>query len=125
LVSTNRLQRQDAAYGEDVMIVAASLVMMLAAAPSADPVGTGRRDFSKCLSAQIQPALDKKLSSADFKSTMRKACADKEAAFRAAIVASDKGDKMSDAAANSDADDQIAEYVDKISSEYEENSQSN
>jgi hypothetical protein len=105
------------------MIVAASLMMMLAAAPSADAVGTGRKDFSKCLSAQVQPALDKKLAVGDFQSEAKKACTDKEAAFRAAIVASDKADKMSDAAANSDADDQISEYVDKITSEYEESSQ--
>lgn len=104
------------------MIVAASLMMMLAAAPSADAVGAGRKDYSKCLSAQVQPALDKKLTVGDFQSAMKKACADKEAAFRAAIVAQDKADKMSDAAANSDADDQISEYVDKITSEYEESS---
>ncbi|MGW8203664.1 hypothetical protein ACWGM0_14140 [Sphingomonas bisphenolicum] len=104
------------------MIVAASLVMMLAAAPSADAVGAGRKEFSKCLSAQVQPALEKKLPVGDFQADMKKACADKEAAFRAAIVASDKADKMSDAAANSDADDQISEYVDKITGEYEESS---
>ena len=104
------------------MIVAASLAMMLAAAPSADAVGTGRKEFAKCLSAQMQPSLDKKLSVGDFQAALKKTCADKEAAFRAAIVASDKADKMSDAAANSDADDQIAEYVDKITSEYEESS---
>lgn len=104
------------------MIVAASLVMMLAAAPSADAIGAGRKEFSKCLSAQMQPALEKKLPVGEFQAELKKACADKEAAFRAAIVASDKADKMSDAAANSDADDQIAEYVDKITSEYEENS---
>jgi hypothetical protein len=105
------------------MIVAASLMMMLATAPSADAVGTGRKDFSKCLSAQVQPALDKKLAVGDFQSAAKKACADKESAFRSAIIASDKADKMSDAAANSDADDQISEYVDKITSEYEESSQ--
>jgi hypothetical protein len=107
------------------MIVAASLMMLLAApsAPaSADAVGAGRKEFSKCLSAQVQPSLDKKLPVGEFQSAIKKACADKEAAFRAAIVASDKADKMSDAAANSDADDQIAEYVDKITGEYEENS---
>jgi hypothetical protein len=53
---------------------------------------------------------------------LKKACADKEAAFRAAIIASDKADKMSDKDASADADDQIAEYVDKITSEYEESS---
>ncbi|MCI4589845.1 hypothetical protein MOK15_07045 [Sphingobium sp. BYY-5] len=104
------------------MFVAASLMMMLAAAPSADAVGNGRKEFSKCLSAQMQPALDKKLPVGEFQSTMRKACADKESAFRSAIVAQDKADKMSDAAANSDADDQISEYIDKITAEYEDNS---
>ncbi|MFC3440901.1 hypothetical protein ACFOKF_06760 [Sphingobium rhizovicinum] len=104
------------------MFVAASLAMMLAAAPSADAVGAGRKEFSKCLSAQMQPSLDRKLSLADFQSALKSACADKEAAFRAAIVAQDKADKMSDAEANSDADDQISEYVDKITSEYEDSS---
>jgi hypothetical protein len=105
------------------MIVAASLVMMLAtAAPSADAVGTGRKEFSKCLSAQVQPSMDKSLPVGEFQTGLKKACADKEAAFRAAIIASDKADKMSDKDANADADDQIAEYVDKITSEYEESS---
>ncbi|WP_420146093.1 hypothetical protein [Sphingobium sp.] len=104
------------------MIVAASLVMMLAATPSADAVGTGRKEFSKCLAAQMQPGIDQKLSVGDFQSAIKKACADKESAFRAAIVAQDKADKMSDAEANSDADDQISEYVDKITSEFEESS---
>ena len=104
------------------MIVAASLAMMLAAAPSADAVGNGRKEFSKCLSAQVQPALDKKLSLADFQAQLKNACATQETAFRAAIVAQDKGDKMSDAAAKADADDQISEYVDKITAEYDENS---
>lgn len=104
------------------MIVAVSLVMMLAATPSADPVGNGRKEFSKCLSAQMQPSLDKKLTVGDFQSAIKKACADKEAAFRAAIIAQDKADKMSDADASSDADDQISEYVDKITGEFEESS---
>lgn len=104
-----------------MMIVAAALMMMLAA-PSADAVGAGRKDFSQCLSAQVKPALEKKLAVGDFQSTMRKACADKEAAFRAAIVAVNKADKMPDPAAQADADDQIAEYVDKITAEYEESS---
>ena len=44
----------------------------------------------------------------------------KEATFRAAIVAADKADGMSEKAAQADADDQIAEYVDKITAEYED-----
>ena len=104
------------------MPLAASLILLLAAAPSADAVGMGRKDFAKCLSAQVQPALDRKMPLGDFQSALKQACADKQSAFRAAIIAQDKADGMSDAEASADADDQIAEYVDKITSEYEENS---
>ncbi|ETI65178.1 hypothetical protein C100_03405 [Sphingobium sp. C100] len=104
------------------MFVAASLMMMLATTPSADAVGMGRKDFSKCLGAQTQPSLDKKLPLGEFQSALKRTCADKEAAFRAAIIAQDKADGMSDKDAQADADDQIAEYVDKITSEYEESS---
>ncbi|HAF40249.1 MAG TPA: hypothetical protein DCG90_00505 [Sphingobium sp.] len=104
------------------MFVAASLMMMLAAPPAADAVGMGRKDFSKCLSAQVQPSLDKRLSVGDFQSAMKRACADKEAAFRAAIIAQEKADGISDKDAQADADDQVSEYVDKITGEYEENS---
>ena len=58
----------------------------------------------------------------DFQSALKQACATQQSAFRAAIIAQDKADGMSDAEASADADDQIAEYVDKITSEYEENS---
>ncbi|PZU09015.1 MAG: hypothetical protein DI606_14225 [Sphingobium sp.] len=108
-----------------MFVAVASLAMMAAAAPSADDVGTGRKEFAKCLSAQVKPAMDAKMSTGDFQASIKKACATQEAAFRAAIVAQDKGDKMSDSAAASDADDQIGEYVDKITSEYEENSRPN
>lgn len=108
-----------------MFVAVASLAMMAAAAPSADDVGTGRKEFAKCLSAQVKPAMDAKMSTGDFQASIKKVCATQEAAFRAAIVAQDKGDKMSDSAAASDADDQIGEYVDKITSEYEENSRPN
>ncbi|BAV66230.1 hypothetical protein [Sphingobium cloacae] len=102
------------------MLVAVPLAMMLAAAPAADPVGAGRKAFSQCLSAQIQPSLDKKLTLGDFQSTLKQKCADKEAAFRAAIVADDKSSGMSEKEAQSDANDQVSEYVDKITTEYED-----
>lgn len=102
------------------MLLTVSLAMMLAASPSADPVGAGRKAFSACLSSKIQPSLEKKLSLGDFQSEIRKACATQEAAFRAAIVADDKSNKISDKDAQSDADDQVSEYVDKITAEYED-----
>ncbi|SCW69472.1 hypothetical protein SAMN02927924_02212 [Sphingobium faniae] len=102
------------------MFVAVPLVMMLAAAQPADPVGTGRKAYSQCLAAQIQPSLDKKLSLGQFQSTLKQKCSDKEAAFRAAIVADDKSSGMSEQEAQSDANDQVSEYVDKITAEYED-----
>ena len=104
------------------MLVAAPLIMMmLAAAPqSADAVGTGRKTYSQCLSKQVQPALDKKMSLSDFQASLKSLCGDKEATFRAAIVADDKSSGMSENAAQSDADDQIAEYRDKIIGEFED-----
>lgn len=102
------------------MLAAIPLMMMLAAAQSGDAVGAGRKAYSECLSKQIQPALDKKLTLGDFQSSLKSKCGDKEAAFRAAIVADDKSTGMSDKDAQSDADDQVAEYVDKITGEFED-----
>lgn len=103
------------------MFVTIPLVMMLAAAPqSADAVGMGRKAYSECLSAQVAPALKEKISLGEFQSKMKAKCADKEAAFRAAILADDKSSGMSAKDAQSDADDQISEYVDKITGEYED-----
>ena len=103
------------------MLVAAPLMMMLAAAPqSADAVGAGRKAYSECLSKQIQPALDKKVTLSEFQASLKEKCADKEAAFRAAILADDKTNGMSAKDSASDADDQVSEYVDKITGEYED-----
>lgn len=102
------------------MMIAAPLAMMLATAPSADAVGTGRKAFSACLEAQIEPALKAKTPLADFSAALKAKCADKEAAFRTAILAADKADGMSAKDSQSDADDQVTEYVDKITAEYED-----
>jgi alpha-D-ribose 1-methylphosphonate 5-triphosphate diphosphatase PhnM len=101
------------------MLLAAPL-MLLAAPAAADAVGAGRKAFSQCLSAQIQASLDKKVALADFPAAMKAACSAKETAFRAAILADDKASGMSEKDAQADADDQISEYTDKISSEYED-----
>ncbi len=102
------------------MLVAVPLMMLLAPAAATDAVGTGRKAFSQCLSGQIQPSLENKLTLGDFQAAIRKTCADKEAAFRAAILADDKANGMSAKDGQSDADDQISEYVDKIVAEYED-----
>ncbi|EZP66350.1 putative uncharacterized protein precursor [Sphingomonas paucimobilis] len=102
------------------MLGALPLIMLLAAPQSGDAVGAGRKAFSQCLSAQIQPALDQKMTLGSFQSALKAKCGDKEAAFRAAVVADDKASGMSDKDAQSDADDQVAEYIDKITSEFED-----
>jgi hypothetical protein len=107
------------------MLVAAPLMMLLAAAPqSGDAVGAGRKAYSECLTKQVQPAIDARMSLGDFQSTLKSKCSAKEAAFRAAIIADDKSTGMSEKDAQSDADDQIAEYVDKITGEFEDYSRS-
>lgn len=102
------------------MVMIVPLMLMLAAASPADAVGAGRKAYSQCLSSQLQPALEKKLGLGDFQAEMKAKCADKEAAFRNAILAADKSDGMSAKDAQQDADDQISEYVDKITGEYED-----
>jgi hypothetical protein len=103
------------------MLVAAPLMMMLAATPQGgDAVGAGRKAYSECLSKEVQPALDKKVGLSEFQSTLKSKCATKETAFRTAIVADDKASGMSDKDAQADADDQISEYMDKITGEFED-----
>lgn len=101
------------------MFLVAPLMMLAAAAPATD-VGSTRKAYSQCLSNLTQPALEKKMSLADFQAETKSKCADKEASFRAAIVADDKASGMKDAEAQTDADEQASEYRDKIVSEYEE-----
>lgn len=99
------------------MIISIALMMMLAA-PAGDPVGDGRRAFSACLTAQIQPGLEAKLSLEAFRTGLKTKCAKEEDSFRKAVLAADKADGMPLKGAQADADDQVLEYVEKISGEY-------
>lgn len=105
------------------MIAIVPLMLMLATAAPADAVGAGRKAFSQCLSSQIQPALEAKTSLGDFQALLKSKCAAQETAFRNAILADDKASGMTAAAAQTDADDQVSEYVDKIIAKFEEYSQ--
>lgn len=99
------------------MLISISLMMMLAA-PAGDAVGDGRRAFSTCLAAQIKPGMDAKLSIEAFRADLKVKCAKEEDAFRKAVLAADKADGMPIKGAQADADDQVQEYVEKISGEY-------
>lgn len=102
------------------MLSAIPLIMLLAAPQSGDAVGAGRKAFTQCLAAQVQPSLDKKMTVGDFQSALKAKCRDKEAAFHVALVADGKAIGLSEKDAQADADDQVSEYVDKITGEYED-----
>ncbi|MGE4322925.1 MAG: hypothetical protein AB7E60_07825 [Sphingobium sp.] len=102
------------------MLLIAPMMLMLAPAVPADPLGTARKAYSQCLSALVQPSLNQKMPLADFQASLKRQCGDKEAAYRNAIIADDKAAGMSASDAASDADDQVSEYVDKIVAEYED-----
>lgn len=102
------------------MLLAVPLMLLAGAAPAPADVGGNRKVYSECLAKLIQPSLDQKLSLVDFQTAMKTKCASQEAAFRNAILAADKADKMSAADAQKDADDQVSEYTDKFIGEYED-----
>jgi hypothetical protein len=107
------------------MFVTVPLMMMLAVAQAGDPVGAGRKAYSQCLISKLQPSVDARKTLAEFRTILKTACGDKEATFRAAILADDKANGMSDKDAQADADDQITGYVDNITSQFEDFSKDN
>lgn len=96
----------------------ATALMLLLATPQVDPVVKPREDYAKCLRALVKPALESKLSNADFAARMKEKCAAQESAFRAAAVASAKADHMSDKDAQEDAQSQIDDYMGKFGGIY-------
>lgn len=102
------------------MIAFTSALMLMLAANPADAMGKARQDYSACLSRFMQDALERKMDTGEYKGALKAKCADQEAAFRTAILASDKADGMNAKDSAADADDQIAEYLDKFTSEYED-----
>jgi len=95
-----------------------ALAFAAAAAP-ADAVPKARQAYASCLTAYTNDATTKKMAKEEFQSGLKSKCADKETAFRTALIAADKSDGMSDKEAQQDADDQVAEYVDKMTSDFE------
>ncbi len=60
------------------------------------------------------------MDTGEYKGALKGKCAEQEATFRTAILAADKVDGMTAKDSAADADDQIAEYLDKFTSEYED-----
>ncbi len=92
---------------------------LAAAATPADAVPKARQAYASCLTAYTNDATAKKMAKADFQAGLKTKCAEKEAAFRTALIAADKGDGMTDKEAQQDADDQVAEYIDKMTSDFD------
>lgn len=95
--------------------------LILAAAASTAPVDVpkARKDYASCLSAVTTEAIDKKQARDAFLATLKSKCESKETAFRGALIASNKADGMKDADSAQDAKDQIDEYVDKMTRDFD------
>lgn len=95
-----------------------ALVLAATAAP-ADAVPKARKAYASCLSTYTNDATTRKMARDTFLAGLKSKCADKEAAFRAALIAADRTDGMSDQDAQEDADDQVAEYMEKMTSDFD------
>lgn len=107
------------------MIAFTSALMLMLAGTPGDAMGKARQDYSACLNRFMQDALERKMDTGEYKGALKAKCAEQEATFRTAILAADKVDGMSAKDSAADADDQIAEYLDKFTSEYEDYMSSN
>jgi len=95
------------------------VALILAAAAPADAVPKARQAYASCLSGYTGDATTKKMARDAFLAGLKTKCADKEAAFRAALTAADRTDGMTAQEAQQDADDQVAEYIEKMTSDYD------
>lgn len=92
--------------------------LAIAAAQPADMMVKSRDNYASCLRKFMVEQLDKKMAPNEFDKVLQPACSKLETTFRAAVVASDKADKMSDADAQEDAQFQVEDYLDKFKSSY-------
>ncbi len=95
------------------------VALILAAAAPADAVPKARQAYASCLSSYTNDAADKKMARDEFLAGLKSKCTDKEAAFRTALIAADKADGMTDAESAEDADDQVAEYIEKMTDNFD------
>ncbi len=94
------------------------IALVLAAAP-ADAVPKARQAYASCLSGYTEDAVAKKMAKDAFLAGLKEKCAEKEAAFRAALIAGDKADGMTDAEAQEDADDQVTGYIQQMTDNFD------
>lgn len=100
------------------MLLSALSFIAVAAAQPADLMIKARDDYTGCLRKFVTEGLDRKMDPAEFDKALQPACEKQETAFRNAIIAADKADKMSDADAQEDAQFQVEDYLDKFQNSY-------
>ncbi|OYW88986.1 MAG: hypothetical protein B7Z20_01245 [Sphingobium sp. 32-64-5] len=96
-----------------------ALVLAAATTAPADGVPKARQAYASCLSSYTNDATARKMARDAFLAGLKSKCTDKEAAFRAALIAADKTDGMNDQDSRQDADDQVAEYIEKMTSDFD------
>lgn len=99
------------------MLLSALNFIAIAAAQPADMI-KARDSYATCLRKFMIANLDKRTAPAEFDKALKPACDKQEAAFRSAVIAADKADKMSDAEAQEDAEFQVEDYLDKFQENY-------
>lgn len=95
------------------------VALILAAAAPADALPKARQAYASCLTSYTNDVTGKAMSKDDFVAGLKGKCADKETAFRTALIATDKADGMSDAEAREDADDQVTGYIEQMTDNFE------
>lgn len=94
------------------------IALIFAAATPADAVPKARQSYASCLTQFTNDAVDRKMAKDEFASGLKAKCADKEAAFRNALLAADKADGMSDKEAADDVADQVQGYIDQMTDNF-------
>lgn len=95
--------------------------ILATAAATAAPVDVPkvRKDYANCLIALTNDAIDRKQPRDAFLAALKSKCTDKEKTFRDALLVTNKADGMSEAEATQDADEQVAEYIDRMTSDFD------
>ncbi|MDQ4420543.1 hypothetical protein OOT33_08880 [Sphingobium sp. DEHP117] len=94
------------------------VALIFAAATPADAVPKARQAYASCLSQFTNDAVDRKMPKEEFVPGLNAKCADKEAKFRAALVAANRADGMSEKDSAADAEDQVKGYIEQMTDNF-------
>jgi uncharacterized protein YfdQ (DUF2303 family) len=102
------------------MISTVLAVMLAAAAPGpADKIAVARKEYTRCLKAFMDKSVKDKTEVSTFKAALATTCADKEQAFRSAVVAADVAAGIKRAAAEETAKTDVEDIRLNTSETYE------